>query len=93
MQAFRQISTVLLVAIYAKGDSEFLERRYSEDEAAGNLYKCTYTDRGAADLTTYSNDKIGVEFKSAELKRLIQNLDKDKDTSISFDEFMKLFTN
>ncbi len=30
MQAFRQISTVLLVAIYAKGDSEFLERRVAD---------------------------------------------------------------
>ena len=42
-------------------DSEFLERRYSEEEASGNLYKCTYTDKGAADLTNYNDNKIGVE--------------------------------
>ena len=42
-------------------DSEFIERRYSEDEAEGNLYKCTYTDRGPANLTDYNNYKIGVE--------------------------------
>lgn len=42
-------------------DSEFIERRYSEEEASGNLYKCTYTDKGGADLTNYNNDKIGIE--------------------------------
>lgn len=42
-------------------DSEYIERRYSEEEAQGNLYKCTYTNKGPADLTNYSNDKIGVE--------------------------------
>ena len=42
-------------------DSEFLERRYNEEEASGNLYKCTYTDRGPADLTHYNNNVIGVE--------------------------------
>ena len=42
-------------------DSEFIERRYSEEEASGNLYKCTYTDKGPADLTHYNNNVIGVE--------------------------------
>ena len=42
-------------------DSEFIERRYDEEETSGNLYKCTYTNMGPADLTTYSNNKIGVE--------------------------------
>ena len=42
-------------------DSEFIERRYSEEEANGNLYKCTYTDRGPADLTNYNNNIIGIE--------------------------------
>lgn len=43
-------------------DSEFIERRYNEDEALGNLYKCTYTDKGPANLTTYKNDNIGIEY-------------------------------
>jgi len=43
-------------------DSEFIERRYNEEEASGNLYKCTYTDKGPANLTTYANNEIGVEY-------------------------------
>ena len=81
-------------------DSEFLERRYSEEEAEGNLYKCTYTSMGGASLTDYSNNKIGVEKGSYEpiydlktnddepdhtlLKNLIDTLNNDKSTASKF---------
>lgn len=81
-------------------DSEFIERRYSEEESVGNLYKCTYTDRGPADLTNYNNDKIGVEkggyhpsydLKTNDdqpnhtiLKNLIDTLNNDTSPAISF---------
>ena len=42
-------------------DSEFIERRYSEEEAAGNLYKCTYSSMGKADLSPSSKNRIGIE--------------------------------
>ena len=81
-------------------DSEFIERRYSEDEAAGNLYKCTYSSKGAADLTNYKNDKIGVEAPNYEpsydlktnddepdhtlLKNLIDTLNNNKTSANEF---------
>ena len=37
-------------------------------------------------------DKIGVGMKSKELNKFIEKLDRDNDSVISFDEFMKLFT-
>ena len=53
-------------------DKEFLKRRYSKDEAKGNLYKCVYNGMGKADLTRdgavdkstgerVEHGKIGVE--------------------------------
>lgn len=42
-------------------DKEFLKRRFSKDEAKGNLYKSTYTSMGPADLTSDSIHSIGVE--------------------------------
>ena len=83
-------------------DSEYIERRYSEEEASGNLYKCTYTNKGPADLTDYSNDKIGVEKGSYSptydlktnddepdhtlLKKLIDTLNNDKRPANEFKE-------
>ena len=42
-------------------DKEFLKRRLASSEAKGNLYKCTYTNMGKADLTNDCLNKIGVE--------------------------------
>jgi len=87
-------------------DSEFIERRYKEEEASGNLYKCTYTNKGAADLTNYNDDKIGVELGSYHppydlktnddepnhtlLKNLIDTLNNDTRPA---DEFKSTFDN
>ena len=44
-------------------DSVFIKRHFNEDLADGDLYKCCYTDRGPATMSSNATigDKIGVE--------------------------------
>ena len=44
-------------------DSVFIKRHFGEEHADGDLYKCCYTDRGPASMSSNSTigDKIGVE--------------------------------
>ena len=63
-------------------DSEFIERRFSEEEASGNLYKCTYTDRGPADLTNYNNKIIGVESPNYHPSYDLKTNDDDEDHTL-----------
>lgn len=70
-------SRTMVYEAFEAVDKQLLKKANSSDNS-GDLYKCTYTDMGKADLKDYSNNKIGVEGQNY---RPIYNLKTNEKTS------------
>lgn len=66
--------------VYSAFDSveKQLVKRFYSNDYSGDFYKCCYTDRGKADLTDYTNRKIGIEGQNY---RPVYNLKTNETTS------------
>ena len=73
-------------------DSVFVKRHFSEELADGDLYKCCYTDRGPANMSSNYEigDEIGVE-KNAENYHPVYDLKTNKKKNTTHTNLYKLF--
>ncbi len=78
-------SRTMVYQVYEAVDKRLMKQALSKDND-GDLYKCCYTDMGKANLTSYSNNKIGIE---GTRYRPVYNLKSNEDTSTH--ELMKNF--
>ena len=73
-------------------DSVFIKRHFNAEHADGDLYKCTYTDRGSANFnSSYTvGNQIGVE-KNAEGYHPVYDLKTNKKKNTTHTSLLNLF--